>query len=200
VVIQLTHDLESPFHRELAREDWLKSLARTIESQLRSIGVFQTTEGSGVVSAFYPEKWGRIFSKGDPQCRFEVEVKVSRRDSPAETDLFLALVQYDPQQGTFRFGLEDYWLFEELRARAECERAIDRMISGEIPFLPEFPCPICDGTVRLFLKERGGLPDFMNIAGGASCNGCGFGRELCFISQAPHIMEFVRRGRLGKKA
>jgi hypothetical protein len=120
-------------------------------------------------------------------------VRVARRDAGGESDIYCALIEYKPEQGIFEIRRDACRFVEELRAEEELTKAIDDMLAGEIPFLEKFPCPICDGTVQLFLNQSDGRPAFMSICGGAHCDGCGYGRELCGLQVPPDVMQFVKK-------
>jgi hypothetical protein len=56
-MIHLTHDLDTPVHRELATVDWLRSCAQALEARIRLTLAFQTEDGEGCVSNDYSEEW-----------------------------------------------------------------------------------------------------------------------------------------------
>jgi len=120
-MIELTSELQTRFHQNLASKEWLRALSRHTQQTIAARPEFQSTEGSGVVGSQYNED-RYMGPHSAVKFHFIVQVAVARSNREEDPDIYVGWVRYLPTTGAFttlRELVETAELRKERRLRGE---------------------------------------------------------------------------------
>jgi len=154
-MISLRTDFQTPFHKNLATMAWIAKVEAFVEGRIRSTGAFKTATGTGAICSRYNED--RFMGPlSVVKYHFVVEVRVSRGEPDAPSDLYEATLHYDPAtDGLSCAPRQEHCITVEQRAKvaAESRQMKEDWIASLQPVesKEEFErkkCPVCAGKLR----------------------------------------------------
>ncbi len=140
-MLTLEHQLVTEFHRDLATDDWLASLACYVQNVISNHPEYHTADGTGTVRSNYNEE---RYMGPNSICKFVFEIccDIDRISGEPEKDCYLASAKYESKTQTFEIQRE-----ETRTKETETRKAKDRdeQLRQELKDLENLDRPVTEG-------------------------------------------------------